>query len=108
MFCPDFRHRLLSRLGPSLAFGAWGLVLLLCPSTHAQNYSIDWHTINGGGGTSTGGLYSISGTIGQPAVTDKQMTNGTFSLTGGFWSILAVQSPDLPLLSIARQGASVR
>ena len=29
------------------------------------NYSIDWYTIDGGG-TSTGGVYSASGTIGQP------------------------------------------
>jgi hypothetical protein len=33
---------------------------------HAQNFSIDWFTIDGGGGTSTGGLYSVIGTIGQP------------------------------------------
>ena len=31
-----------------------------------QNYSIDWFTIDGGGGTSTGGVYAVSGTIGQP------------------------------------------
>ena len=30
----------------------------------AQNYSIDWFTIDGGGGTSTGGVYQVSGTIG--------------------------------------------
>jgi hypothetical protein len=30
----------------------------------AQSYSIDWFTIDGGGGTSTG-VYSVSGTIGQ-------------------------------------------
>ena len=26
----------------------------------AQSYSIDWFTIAGGGGTSTGGVYSVS------------------------------------------------
>ena len=26
------------------------------PSGQAQNYSIDWHTIDGGGGTCTGGV----------------------------------------------------
>ena len=31
----------------------------------AQSYSIDWHTIDGGRGTSTGGVYAVSGTIGQ-------------------------------------------
>ena len=35
-------------------------------TVRAQSYSIDWFTIDGGGGTSTGGVYSVSGTIGQP------------------------------------------
>ena len=30
-----------------------------------QPYSIDWHKVAGGGGTSTGSFYSMSGTIGQ-------------------------------------------
>ena len=29
----------------------------------AQNYAIDWYKVSGGGGTSTGGTYSVSGTI---------------------------------------------
>ena len=67
----------------------------------AQSYSIDWFTIDGGGGTSTGGVYSVSGTIGQPDA-GGPMTGGNFSLTGGFWSLYAVQTPGAPLLSIAR------
>src|ERR1035437_2294046 len=31
-----------------------------------QSYSIDWYKIAGGGGSSTGGVYAVSGTIGQP------------------------------------------
>ena len=31
----------------------------------SNEYSIVWHTIDGGGGTSSGGVYSVSGTIGQ-------------------------------------------
>ncbi|MBE0544804.1 MAG: hypothetical protein IH623_25990 [Verrucomicrobia bacterium] len=63
-------------------------------------YAIDWYTIDGGGGTSTGGVYSISGTIGQPDA-GTVMTGGNYSLTGGFWSAVAVQTPGAPLLSIA-------
>ena len=37
----------------------------------AQSYQIDWFTIDGGGGTSTGGVYSVSGTIGQPDAGDE-------------------------------------
>ena len=71
----------------------------------AQSYSIDWHTIDGGGGTSTGGGYSVSGTIGQPDA-GGPMTGGNYSLTGGFWALpFAVQSVDAPLLSIAPFGA---
>jgi hypothetical protein len=67
---------------------------------HAQNYSIDWFTIDGGGGTSTGGVYSVSGTIGQPDASPQPLTGGNFALVGGFWSLLAVQTPGAPLLTI--------
>jgi hypothetical protein len=68
-------------------------------SASAQSYSIDWYKISGGGGTSAGGTYSISGTIGQHDASEP-MTGGNFSLTGGFWSLFAVQTPGAPLLII--------
>jgi len=70
----------------------------------AQPYSIDWSTVDGGGGTSTGGVYSVSGTIGQPDA-GTAMTGGGYSVVGGFWAIQAVQTPGAPLLSIAPAGA---
>jgi hypothetical protein len=75
-------------------------LLALTSLTSAQNFSIDWFTIDGGGGTSTGGVYSLSGTIGQPDANAQPMTGGNFSLTGGFWSLFAVQTPGAPLLTI--------
>jgi hypothetical protein len=63
----------------------------------AQSYSIEWFTIDGGG-TSTGGVYSVSGTIGQPDA--GAMSGGNFSVTGGFWSLFAVQTPGAPTLKI--------
>ena len=70
-------------------------------SVRAQTYAIDWFTIDGGGGTSTGGVYSVSGTIGQPDA--GKMSGGGYTLDGGFWGIVAtVQTPGAPLLSIAR------
>ena len=76
---------------------------LLCPDfSFAQQYSIDWHKIAGGGGTSTSGVYSVSGTIGQPDA-GAAMTGGNYSLTGGFWGLISlVQTPGAPLLSILR------
>jgi hypothetical protein len=75
--------------------------LILQPSTaRAQQYSIDWYKIAGGGGTSTGGTYTVSGTIGQHDA-GGPMTGGNYSLTGGFWSLISVvQTPGLPLLTI--------
>jgi len=50
----------------------------------AQDYEIDWHTIDGGGEMwSIGGNYELSGTIGQPDA--GEMAGGTYGLTGGFW-----------------------
>ena len=64
-------------------------------------YSLDWSTIDGGGGTSTGGVYSVTGTIGQPDA--GTMSGGNFTLEGGFWGLIAaVQTPGAPLLSIFR------
>jgi len=66
----------------------------------AQNYSIDWFTIDGGAGMSTGGPYSLTGTIGQSDANQQVMTGGNFSLSGGFWSLVAVQTDDAPPLRI--------
>jgi hypothetical protein len=72
---------------------------LLPAAATAQSYSIDWHTIDGGGGTSTGGVYSVSGSIGQPDA--GSMSGGNYSLDGGFWAIVSVvQTPGAPVLSI--------
>ncbi len=79
-------------------FGLSLLQALLCLQAYGQ-YAIDWSTIDGGGGTSTGGVYSVSGTIGQPDA--GNMSGGNYSIDGGFWGIfVAVQTPGAPLLSI--------
>ena len=73
----------------------------------AQSYSIDWYKIAGGGGTSTGGVYAVSGTIGQPDASGA-MTGGNYSLTGGFWSLIAVvQTGGAPTLYITSSGNTV-
>jgi len=77
------------------------LLLLWALRVHAQtNYSVDWFTIDGGGGTSTGDVYSVSGTIGQPDASQQIMTGGNYTLTGGFWALYAVQTPGAPTLTI--------
>ena len=71
----------------------------------AQPYSVDWYTIDGGGGTSTGGAYTLSGTIGQPAV--GLLTGGSFALEGGFWPGLIVPTPGAPTLYLQWVGAEL-
>ncbi len=78
-----------------------GLLVVPMDCLVAQTYSIDWSTVDGGGGTSTGGVYSVSGTIGQPDA--GTMSGGNYTLTGGFWGILAaVQTPGAPWLTVMR------
>lgn len=64
---------------------AISLATLLCAATQAGDFSIDWHTIDGGGGTSVGGDFELSGTIGQPDA--GVLTGGDFELVGGFWGV---------------------
>ena len=62
-------------------------VFLLPAGALAQSFSIDWYKIAGGGGTSTGGNYS---------------------LTGGFWSLISVvQTVGAPTLNISHSGNTV-
>jgi hypothetical protein len=86
----------------SLLFAIVAALLLPLAAT-AQTYSIDWYKISGGGGTSTGGVYTVSGTIGQHDA-GGPMTGGSYSLTGGFWALYAVQTPGAPLLTITYAG----
>jgi hypothetical protein len=73
----------------------------------AQSYTIDWYKIAGGGGTSTGGTYQVSGTIGQPDASGA-MTGGNYSLTGGFWALISVvQTAGAPTLYISHSGNTV-
>ena len=90
------------RRNASVAFIVLLATLFFSASLHAQNFALDWFTLDGGGGTSSGGNFSLSGTIGQPDANQQPMTGGAFSLTGGFWSLFAVQTPDAPRLSIQR------
>ncbi len=77
--------------------------LLLPMGALAQSYKIDWYKVAGGGGTSTGGAYNVSSTIGQPDASPT-MTGGNYSLTGGFWAIYAVQTPGAPFLTVTLIG----
>jgi len=50
-----------------------------------NGFSIDWWTVDGGGGVSqsAGGQYTLQGSIGQPDAGSSQ--GGEYVLEGGFW-----------------------
>jgi FlgD Ig-like domain len=83
---------------PALCSWASLLVALAatCPGAAlAQGYAIKWNSLDGGGAMrSTGGAYSVGGTIGQ---TDTgRLTAAGYTLTGGFWAIPAQGLVDTP------------
>jgi hypothetical protein len=61
------------------------LFVLHAAAPAGDDFDLSWHTIDGGGGTSTGGDLSLSGTMGQPDA--GVMSNGPFTLVGGFWAL---------------------
>ncbi len=66
---------------------AGAAALSLSASVVAQ-WEVDWSSIDGGGGTSSGGGFEVSGTIGQPdASAAEALSGGDFTLTGGFWPV---------------------
>jgi hypothetical protein len=91
-FAGAVRNLLLARL----------LCALVCSTALAAlgQYSIDWYSISGGGGTSSNGQYTLSGTIGQHAA-GGPMNGGAYSVTGGFWSLYALQTAGAPRLTIS-------
>ena len=59
------------------------MTLLFMVSMVNADYSISWHTIDGGGGMSSGGTYTLTGTIGQHDADWSE--GGQYEVLGGFW-----------------------
>jgi len=84
-----------SRLAITIAF----LLAAAVTVARAQSYGVDWSTFAGGGGTSTAGVYTVTGSIGQADA--GRLNSADFAIAGGFWSIVAaIQEPGAPLLSV--------
>ena len=58
-------------------------------------YSLPWWTADSGGGDSSGGNYSLSGTIGQPDA--GTLSGGNYRLEGGFWGVAPGGTPQPPV-----------
>ena len=83
---------------------AW---LFVAGALPAQDFSIDWFGLAGGGGSSFGGDVELSATIGQPEA--GEMMGGDFAIIGGFWSIVTLEETpgQPPLLSVSLAEGSV-
>jgi hypothetical protein len=80
--------------------------MLFAEIAEAQNYAITSFTISGGGGASSGGNYSLSGTIGQPEA--GALSGGNYQLVGGFWNdVLTIPIPGGVTLTIRRSSGTV-
>jgi hypothetical protein len=76
------------RIAPSLI-----LALLTLGHAHGGDTRIldlTWHTVDGGGGTSSGLDFTLTGTIGQ-CDAGERMAAGSFTFEGGFWAIIPVE-----------------
>jgi hypothetical protein len=73
-----------------------------------QQFAIDWYSVSGGGGDSSGGNYSLVGTIGQPDA--GGLSGGNYTLEGGFLPGIVVPSstgaPTL-VIQLSQNGASI-
>ncbi|MDQ3132915.1 MAG: carboxypeptidase regulatory-like domain-containing protein [Acidobacteriota bacterium] len=66
---------------------------ILVPAQTGGNFTITESVIAGGGGqTSTGGTFSLDGTIGQPAA-GGALEGSPFAVTSGFWNFAAAAPP---------------
>ena len=79
------------------------LLFLLASAAIPAQTRIDWHTVDGGGGDSAAGRYSLRGTVAQPDAEVVSLcspdggvncTQPRFELTGGYWTGDAQPAPD--------------
>ena len=77
-----------------LTISSFAFILLITTIALAQSsggdFEITKSTIDNGGGTSSGGEFSVTGTIGQPDANPQISTGGKFTLAGGFWATATV------------------
>jgi hypothetical protein len=77
-------------LSIQVAWFALALIVLLLATSVALGlggYDLFWFTVDGGGGTSSGGTFVLYGTAGQ--FDAGGMSGGPYSLSGGYWASAA-------------------
>ncbi len=76
-------------------------IFLLATGASYAAFTIPWSTLDSGGGTSSGGAFSVTGTIGQFDAHAAGASGGIFTLNGGYWAQV-VAMPDDPELAIVK------
>jgi len=98
------------RLRRWLLLGICILHSVFCLRVSGQTYSVDWFKVAGGGGTSTGGVYTVTGMFGQQDA-GGPMQGGGYSVVGGYWSLYAVQTSsatgNAPVITSQPQGVII-
>jgi hypothetical protein len=72
--------------------------MLMATTGLAQDFAIDSFTLDSGGGTSSGGIFAVSGSITQPE--PDAMSGGGFSVAGEFLSLVAAVPSPTPVTSV--------
>jgi hypothetical protein len=81
--------------GRAHTLGALALIAAIATVARAGGMDLSWNTVDGGGGESSGGPFTLHGSIGQ-ADAGIAMTGGSVALTGGFWVGDGASAPPCP------------
>ncbi len=85
-----------TRMSISLA-SAFLLATGLAAGAGEPQFELTSYTVDGGGGSSTGGGYELIGTAGQPEA-GPTLSSAGYEVSGGFWRSVAAAA-DIPTLS---------
>lgn len=68
------------------------LIILTALGATSAGYTLDWWTVEGGGGASSGGNYRVNGAVGQPDA--GALSGGDYRLEGGEWGSASNPIPE--------------
>ena len=63
----------------------------------SNSYTLDWWTVDGGGGPSSNSQYALHATMGQPDA--GEMSDSRYSLLSGYWDRVEDQHVYLPIVT---------
>jgi hypothetical protein len=73
----------MKRLSLFISIAVALLIVSIAVAQTGAGYDLTWNTIDSGGGSSSGGSYTLDGTLGQPEA--GALSGSGYTLNGGFW-----------------------